>query len=78
MDTWAKICEEEKVDVMAVGSEMRMLSATRPIEEIPNLEAYYLNAAKQQEYIADRMDFSDRIPPEDLWVRGKEVQLSIT
>lgn len=73
VNTWAKICEEEKVDVMAIGSEMRLLSATQQIEEVPILEDYYLDAAKQEEYIADRMAFSGEIPPEDLWVRGKEV-----
>lgn len=72
VDKWAKISEEEGVDVMAIGSEMRVLSATQPVDEIPDLEAYYLNPNKQKEYISDRMHYSDQIPPEDLWVRGNE------
>jgi len=73
VDIWAKIGEAEGVDVLAIGSEMRILSATSPIVEMPELEAFYLNAKKQANYIADRMEFSSQIPPEDLWVRGKEV-----
>jgi len=41
------------------------------VTEIPDLEAYYLSPQKQEEYIADRMHYSDQIPREDLWVRGK-------
>ncbi len=73
VDKWAKVCEEEDVDVMAIGSEMRVLSATQPVTEIPALEAFYLNPKQQEEYISDRMQFTEEIPPEDLWVRGKEV-----
>jgi len=73
VDKWAHICEMENVDVMAIGSEMRVLSATQKVTEMPALEAYYLNPRQQEEYIADRMYYADQIPPEDLWVRGKEV-----
>ncbi len=73
LDRWAKVAEEHEVDVLAIGSEMRLLSATRPLEQMPALETYYLTPKKQEEYIADRMAFSEQIPPEDLWVRGKEV-----
>ena len=71
VDKWAQVAEEEDVDVMAIGSELRMLSATMPVTAMPDLEAYYLSPEKQQEYISDRMHYSDQIPPEDLWVRGK-------
>ena len=73
VDHWAAIAEKYDVDVLAVGSEMRSLSATRPISGVPELESFYLNPEKQATYIADRMAFSEQIPPEDLWVRGKEV-----
>ena len=73
VDKWAQICEIENVDVMAIGSEMRILSATQQVTEIPDLEAFYLNPRQQEEYISDRMHFADQIPPEDLWVRGKEI-----
>ncbi len=72
VDKWAKVCEAEGVDVMAIGSEMRMLSATHAVSEVPELESYYLNPQKQEEYIEDRMQYRDMIPPEELWVRGKD------
>ena len=76
VDKWAKVCEAEGVDVMAIGSEMRVLSATETVTEVPQLEAYYLNPHKQEEYVSDRMQYRDAIPPEDLWVRGKETNYS--
>ena len=72
VEKWAKVCEAEGVDVMAIGSEMRVLSATQAVTEIPELESYYLNPHKQKEYIDDRMQYRDMIPPEELWVRGKD------
>lgn len=72
IDKWAHVCEEENVDVLAVGSELRMLSATQPVSSIPDLESFYLSPEKQKQYISDRMFYSDEIPSEDLWVKGKE------
>lgn len=71
--TWATIGEELGVDVLAIGSEMRALAQTQPIDEIPELEEYHLNPVKQQQYINDRMAFKDQIPKEHLWVRGEEL-----
>ena len=76
VDKWAKVCEAEGVDVMAIGSEMRVLSATQAVTDVPELESYYLNPLKQEEYIDDRMQYRDMIPPEDLWVRGKDTNYS--
>ncbi|MEL6636990.1 MAG: hypothetical protein AAFW73_08395 [Bacteroidota bacterium] len=73
LERWARVADRYDVDVLAIGSELRLLSATRPLTTIPELEAYYLHPDRQEEYIADRMAFSSQIPPEDLWVRGKEV-----
>lgn len=68
VDRWAKISEKYDVDVFAIGSELRMLSQTQPVNKIPELEKYYLNPKKQEEYIQERMSFKDDIPKEDLWV----------
>ena len=68
VDRWAKISEQYDVDVFAIGSELRMLSQTQSVDKIPELEKYYLNLKKQEEYIQERMSFKDKIPKEDLWV----------
>ncbi|MFT6963193.1 MAG: hypothetical protein ACJAWV_002927 [Flammeovirgaceae bacterium] len=70
---WAKIAEKYKVDVFAIGSEMRVLSATKPVEELPELERFHLDSAEQVTYIQDCMSFSSQIPKQELWVKGKDV-----
>lgn len=69
---WATIAEELKVDVFAIGSELRILTETKPITALPDLESYYLSELKQKLYISDRMAYKDAIPPEHLWVRGAD------
>ena len=47
---WAKICEAECVDVLAVGSEMNALSSTVPLLEMPHLYQYYNNLEAQEAF----------------------------
>lgn len=70
---WAKICEIHDVDVFAIGSELRSLSQTQPIKEIPALEQYYLSPIKRAEYIHDLMQYKDDIPREYLQVNGEKL-----
>ncbi len=46
---WARVAQAEGVEVLGIASEMNSLSATLPVKEIPELPAYYLDDAKQQE-----------------------------
>jgi hypothetical protein len=69
---WAKIAEKYEVDVLAIGSEMRVLSATKPVKQLPDLESFYLDSTQQANYISDYMSFSNQIPKQELWVKGKE------
>lgn len=48
--SWARFAERENIDVLGIGSELNYLTATRPIDEIPELEAWYLNPAKQDNF----------------------------
>lgn len=70
VDKWAKEAERLDVDVLAVGSELRALSATLPIDSIPVLEEYYLNIERQEELIEDHQLFEKELQENDLWVRG--------
>ncbi len=45
---WAQICQQEGVDVFAIGSEMNALASTLKAAELPALEEYYLDDQKQQ------------------------------
>jgi len=47
---WSRIAEEEKVDMVVLGSEMNALFSTTIVDEVPGLEEYYLNDAKQKRY----------------------------
>ena len=40
---WAEIAEREGVDLLMIGSEMNALTSTSPLEEVPALEAYFLD-----------------------------------
>ncbi len=46
---WARIARAEGIEVLGLASEMNSLLATLPVEEIPDLPAYYLDDAKQEE-----------------------------
>ena len=46
---WARVAQAEGVEVLGLASELNSLLATLPVEEIPELPAYYLSDAKQQE-----------------------------
>ena len=46
---WARVAQAEGVQVLGIGSEMNSLAATLPVEEVPELAAYYLDEDKQLE-----------------------------
>ena len=67
---WAKIAQEEQVDVFGVGSELRMLSQSLPRTELPGLIEFYINNDKQQVEYEKYMRYQSKIPADSLWVRG--------
>ena len=74
---WAKIAEEEGVDVLAIGSELNALSATQIVTDLPELQEYFLNEEKQDEHYEAVMSFDGTINEIDLWVRGFENYTSL-
>jgi hypothetical protein len=50
---WAEVAAEEGVEVLGIGSEMNALASTLPIAAMPQLEEYYLDPEKQQEFKLD-------------------------
>lgn len=66
---WAQIAEAEGVDVFGIGSEMNTLVSTRPIQQLPNLYAYYRDTMKQYQHEARALKFKDQFSPEDLKLR---------
>ncbi len=70
--SWAEVAEKEGVDVFMIGSEMNAMFATRLVEKIPNLEEYYLNAAKQKKYHSQMLRHKDSITEDLLFVYGED------
>ena len=49
---WALVAEQEGVEVFGIGSELNRLTATRPVRELPPLEAWYLDERAQAKFRA--------------------------
>ena len=58
---WARLAQEEGVDVLGIGSELNRLTATRPVTALPPLEDWYLDAQKQAAFRTRILSFGDRI-----------------
>ncbi len=63
---WARVAEEERVDILGIASEMNALTSTVLLEEIPVLEEYYLNPKKAQEYREEVLEHADEIKPQHM------------
>ncbi|MGH1334948.1 MAG: glycoside hydrolase family 113 [Aureispira sp.] len=69
-EKWAKIAEEEGVDVFCIGSEMNALASTVPINKMPDLYAYYNSIPAQQAHESRAFNYKEALQKQDLWVRG--------
>ncbi|MGB1243314.1 MAG: glycoside hydrolase family 113 [Chitinophagales bacterium] len=70
---WAKICEEEGVDVMAIGSEMNALSSTMPLTSIP-WQYHYYNSSWGLTFFEERiLKYKKTLQDKHLWIQGYTV-----
>ncbi|MEM7036834.1 MAG: hypothetical protein AAF570_07645 [Bacteroidota bacterium] len=67
---WARVAEQENIDVLVLGSEMNALASSADVQEVPNLEAYFLNETVQAIYKRKMMRFQDRLVEKHLGVHG--------
>jgi len=67
---WARIGQQEGVDILGLGSEMKALSATLPISRWGNLKNYYGQYWYQRLSRKRARKFSKQIEQRHLWVRG--------
>lgn len=58
---WARVAEQEGVEVFGLGSELNRLTATRPVADLPPLEAWYLDAQAQAKFRALVLAQGERI-----------------
>lgn len=67
---WAKICEKEGVDVMAIGSEMNALASTMPITSMPWLYGYYNSWIRMPFNEKRILKYKKELQDKELWVQG--------
>lgn len=67
---WAAIAEAEGVDVLAVGSEMKELTATVPLGRVAQIKRYH-GFRFYQKFLRKRaLRFSDQLSERHYWTRG--------
>jgi glycosyl hydrolase family 113 len=74
---WARIAETLDVDVLGIASELNALASTRPIDAMPELEAYYLDPAKQSQVRQRVGRFEHDIDPRHLHGSWQETYASV-
>lgn len=74
---WARIAEQEGVDILGIGSELNALASTISIQRMPSLYTYYKNLEARKQYEARADKYRDSLDKEDLWVRDFENYTSL-
>ncbi|MEZ4885353.1 MAG: hypothetical protein R3E32_11545 [Chitinophagales bacterium] len=67
---WAKICEQEGVDVLVIGSEMNALASTVPITSMPWLYGYYNSWFRMSFNERRILKYKKTLQDKKLWVQG--------
>ena len=67
---WARVAQEEGVDVFGLGSELNRLTSTRKTERQPDLEQWYLDTKRQADFRQKILSFGPRITAEHRAAEG--------
>ena len=70
VEEWARIAQDEGVDVLMIASEMNSLTSTVHVDQVPNLEAYYLSDEQQAARKEAYLEHGDGVDTRHLWTRG--------
>lgn len=73
VEMWAKICEREGVDVLAISSEMSSLTGTVQIDELSPLIKHYSSKENQLLHELKIADYQDQLKGHEIWDHGKLV-----
>ena len=77
VSAWAAVAAAAGIDVLGIGSELNAIASTRPVDGLPELEAYYLDPAKQSELRQRVTRFEDSIDPRHLHGAWRETYASV-
>ncbi|MGD2113954.1 MAG: hypothetical protein PVG07_02810 [Acidobacteriota bacterium] len=69
-EEWARVAEEEGVDLLMIASEMNSLTSTVRVDAVPQLEAYFLNEEQQATRRADSLAGAEDVDAGHLWTRS--------
>ena len=69
---WAKIAQDEGIDLLAVASELNSLTNTLPVDSVPNLEEYWSNPTKVEHEDQKVMAYEHEIEQRHLRAPGGE------
>lgn len=75
---WARIAQDEGIDVLAVASELNTLTNTVAVDAVPNLEEYWSNPKKVARESDKILAYEDEIEQRHLWAPGGETYDSLT
>jgi hypothetical protein len=77
VSAWATVAAATGIDVLGIGSELNALASTRPVDVVPELEAYYLDPGKQSELRHRVTRFEGSIDPQHLHGGWRETYASV-
>ena len=77
VSAWAAVAAAAGIDVLGIGSELNAIASTRPVDAVPELEAYYLDPAKQSELRQRVTRFEASIDPKHLHGAWRETYSSV-
>ena len=64
---WARIAEQEGVDILGIGSEMNSLSATIPMEQYPSIISYFKEISNLESQKNRVLQYSEIIERSENW-----------
>ncbi len=64
---WARIAEQEDVDILGIGSEMNSLSATTPIESYPPIISYFKDISNLKSQTNRLLQYTELIESSENW-----------
>lgn len=77
VELWAKLCEREGVDVLAIASEMNALTETEQIDSLPPLIDYFSSEQKQLHHELKIVPHAERLRRHNMWEYGRHVDTNI-
>lgn len=77
VEMWAKICEQEGVEVLAISSELTALTGTLSRIEYTDLVHHFSSREKQLEHELKIVEYQERLQSHNIWEYGRPIDSNI-